>query len=65
MIIELQDGDMLTYRFDGMTVKLAYDSTIDGKGTLDTNRSPVLEVSRKGEILYKRANNNTLLDSHK
>lgn len=47
MIIELQDGDMLTYRFDGMTVKLGYDSTIDGTGTLDTDKSLVLGVSRK------------------
>jgi len=65
MIIELQDGDILTYKYNGITVKLAYDSSIDGKSTFDTDNSSVLEVSRKGEILYKRANNNTLLDSHK
>lgn len=65
MIIELQDGDILTYKYNGITVKLAYDSSIDGKNTFDTDNSSVLEISRKSEILYKRANNNTLLDSHK
>lgn len=48
-----------------MVAKLVFDNTIDGKGTLDTDKNPVLEVSRKSEILCKRANNNTLLDSHK
>lgn len=53
MIVELQDGDVLTYKYNDITIKLEYDSTVDNS-TLDTDRSSVLEVSRKDKTIFKR-----------
>lgn len=64
MIVELQDGDILTYKYNGLTIKVTYDSTMDDS-VLDTDRSSVLEVSRENKVLFKRPQLNTLLDSHK
>jgi hypothetical protein len=57
MLIELEDGDWITYdltHYNNGVISIAYDEKFDGPITINTDSTIVLKVVRKNTILYEK-----------
>ena len=55
MKIKLQEGDVLVYKYDGMTVSVSYIPLIDGYNKeIDTDRLYAIQVKREDKILFEK-----------
>lgn len=57
MLIELQDGDIITYdlsEYDCAITSIRYDEWFDGPCTINTDKNIVLKIVRNNKVLYEK-----------
>ena len=57
MLIELQDGDIITYdlsEYDCAITTIMYDEWFDGPCTINTDKNIVLKIVRNNKVLYEK-----------
>lgn len=57
MLIELKDGDYITYdltKHNCGIISIQYDELFDGPSTIDTDQQIVLKIIRNNKTLYEK-----------
>lgn len=57
MLIELQDGDVITYdlsKYDCTIISIRYNERFDGPCTINTDENIVLKIVRNNKVLYEK-----------
>lgn len=57
MLVELQDGDIITYdlsKYDCAITSIRYSAWFDGPCTINTDENIVLKIVRNNKVLYEK-----------
>lgn len=57
MLIELQDGDIITYnlsKYNCGIIGVVYDEEYDGPCTINTDKDILLKIVRNNKVLYEK-----------